>query len=90
MPLELRDARLFKAFAAGKSSIAEELLFPSQTGGALDPDNMIPDRFLAALQRAGIRAIRFCALRHTFGAMLTALSAPLNYVKEQMATRAFR
>jgi len=82
--LELRDARLLEAFAAGKSSVAEDFVFPSKTGGVLHPDNMIRDRFLPTLQRAGIRAIRFHDLRHTFGAMLIAAGAPLNYVKEQM------
>jgi len=82
--LELRDTRLFEAFAAGNSSIAEEFLFPSTTGSVLDPDNMIRDQFLPTLQTAGIRAIRFHDLRHTFGAMLIAAGAPLNYVKEQL------
>ena len=45
---------------------------------------MIRDRFLPLLQAAGIRAIRFHDLRHTFGAMLIAAGAPLNYVEEQM------
>jgi integrase len=45
---------------------------------------MIRDRFLPTLRAAGIRAIRFHDLRHTFGAMLIAAGAPLNYVKEQM------
>ncbi len=58
--------------------------FPVKTGGVLDPDNMIRDRFLPTLQAAGIRAVRFHDLRHTFGAMLMAAGAPLSYVKEQM------
>ena len=56
----------------------------SKTGGLLDPDNMVRDRFLPKLQAAGICAIRFHDLRHTFGAMLIAAGAPLNYVKELM------
>jgi len=82
--LELQDEKLLKAFSAGKSTIAQDFVFPSKTGGVLDPDNMIRDRFLPTLQAAGIRAIRFHDLRHTFGAMLIAVGAPLNYVKEQM------
>jgi integrase len=82
--LELRDARLLKAFAGGESSITKAFVFPSATGGVLDPDNMIRDRFLPNLEAAGIRAVRFHDLRHTFGAMLIAAGAPLNYVKEQM------
>jgi len=81
---ELRDVRLLEAFAAGKSSIADDFVFPAKTGSVLDPDNMIRDRFLPTLQTAGIKAIRFHDLRHTFGAMLIATGAPLNYVKEQL------
>jgi len=82
--LELQDDQLLKAFSTGKSTIAKDFVFPSNTGGVLDPDNMIRDRFLPTLQAAGIRAVRFHDLRHTFGAMLIAAGAPLNYVKEQM------
>ena len=82
--LELQDERLLKAFSSGKSAITQDFVFPSKTGGVLDPDNMTRDRFLPLLQAAGIRAIRFHDLRHTFGARLIAAGAPLNYVKEQM------
>jgi integrase len=82
--LELRHVRLLEGFAAGKSSLAEDFVFLSKTGGVLDPDNMTRDRFLPTLQAAGIRAIRFPDLRHIYGAMLIAAGAPLNYVKEQM------
>jgi integrase len=80
----LRDTRLLKAYADGRSSIADEFVFPSSTGGVLDPDNMVKNWYLPILQTAGIRAVRFHDLRHTFGAMLIAAGAPLNYVKEQL------
>jgi hypothetical protein len=60
--LELRDAKLLKAFAGGESSITKAFVFPSATGGVLDPDNMIRDR-LPTLEAAGIRAVRFHDLR---------------------------
>jgi integrase len=75
--LDLQDERLLKAFSAGKSTIVQDFIFPSKTGGVLDPDNMIRDRFLPLLRAAGIRAIRFHDLRHTFGAMLIAAGAPV-------------
>jgi integrase len=82
--IELCDAKLLTAFSQGKSSIAEEFVFPSKTGGYLDADNMIRDRFLPTPERVGIRSVRFHDLRHTFGALLIASGAPLNYVKEQI------
>jgi integrase len=82
--MELRDARLLDAFATAKSTIMEDFVFPSKTGGVLDPDHMIRDRFLRTLERAGIRSVRFHDLRHTFRAMLIAKWAQLNYVMEQI------
>ena len=82
--LELRDACLLRAFTEGKPNIAEEFVFPSPSGGVLNPDTMFKDWFLPTLEAAGIRAVRFHDLRHTFGARLIAAGAPLNYVKEQL------
>jgi integrase len=83
--LELRDKRLLDAFLEGESSIADELVFPSQTGDTvLDPDNLVHYYFLPALEKAGLRKIRFHDLRHTFGSLLIQDGASLTYVKEQM------
>jgi len=38
--LELRDARLLSAMMAGKTSIADDLVFPSQAGTVIKPDNI--------------------------------------------------
>jgi len=50
----------------------------------LDPDNLIDYYFLPALEKAGLRKIRFHDLRHTFGSLLIQDGASLTYVKEQM------
>ena len=50
----------------------------------LDPDNLVHYYFLPALERAGLRKIRFHDLRHTFGSLLIQDGASLTYVKEQM------
>jgi integrase len=58
--LELRDKRLLSAFQEGMASIADHLVFPSQTGDiVLDPDNLVHYYFLPALEKAGLRKIRF-------------------------------
>jgi hypothetical protein len=49
--VELRDGRLLAVMMAGKTSIADELVFPSQVGSAIKPDNIAP-RYL---ERAGER-----------------------------------
>jgi len=82
--LELRDRRMLKAFTAGKSSIADELVFPSPKGSVLDPDNLIKRYFLPAVEHAGLRRFRFHDLRHSYGSFLIQGGASLTYVKEQM------
>ena len=82
--LELRDERLVQAFAAGRASIMDELVFPSPEGSVLDPDNLYDRYFLPVLERAGLRRIRFHDLRHTFGSLLIQSGASPAYVKEQM------
>jgi integrase len=84
MLLELRDRRMLRAFTAGKSSIADELVFPSPEGNVLDPDNLVKRYFLPAIEHAGLRRIRFHDLRHSFGSLLIQGGASLVYVKEQM------
>jgi integrase len=82
--LELRDKRLLEAFLNGRTSIADDLVFPSKAGTVLDPANLIHYHFLPAVEKAGLRRIRFHDLRHTFGSLLIQGGASLAYVKEQM------
>jgi integrase len=82
--LELRDKRLLEAFLKGQGSIADDLVFPSKAGTVLDPANLVHYHFLPAIEKAGLRRIRFHDLRHTFGSLLIQQGASLTYVKEQM------
>jgi len=82
--LELRDARLLSSMMAGCTSIADELVFPSQVGTVIKPDNIVPRYMEPALEKAGLRRFRFHDLRHTFGSLLIQDCASLAYVKEQM------
>jgi hypothetical protein len=82
--LELRDARLLRAYLEGKNDISDGLVFPSPEGGILDPDNLYHRYFVPVLAKAGIRKIRLHDLRHSFGSLLIQVGASLTYVKEQM------
>jgi len=82
--IELRDARLLKAYLNGKQDITEDFVFPSLAGTVLDPDNLVHYYFQPALTKAGLRKFRFHDLRHTFGSLLIQDGASLAYVKEQM------
>ena len=82
--LALRDTQLLVAFQAGRTTIAEDLVFPNSAGAVLDPVNLVRRYFLPCVEKAGLRRIRFHDLRHTFGSLLIQDGAPLPYVKEQM------
>ena len=82
--LELRDTRLLAAMMAGKTGIADDLIFHSKVGTVLDPNNLVHYHFLPCLEHAGLRRFRFHDLRHTFGSLLIQDGASLAYVKEQM------
>ena len=60
------------------------LVFPNSDGNYLDVHNMAKRRFKPALSRAGIEAIRFHDLRHTFASQLLAKGAPMKYVQHQL------
>ena len=47
---------------------AEELVFPNSVGNFLD-DSKLRYRYTKALERAGLKRIRFHDLRHTFGTL---------------------
>jgi integrase len=82
--LDLRDKRLLQAFLDGKTSISDELVFPSKAGTPIKPDNIAKRYMTPALEKAGLRHFRFHDLRHTFGSLLIQDGASLTYVKEQM------
>ncbi len=82
--LDRHDQRLAQAKAEGRTSIAEELVFPSQAGTPLKPDNMAVRYMQPALTRAGLGKFTPHDLRHTYGSLLIQDGASLVYVKEQM------
>ena len=68
----------------------EDLVFGHpQLGTPLDRSKVLK-RFKAAARSAGVRAVRFHDLRHTFGTRLAAAGVPLRTIQEWMGHREYR
>jgi integrase len=80
----LLDLRADRLRASGAAEIASELVFPSEAGTPIEMNNFTARVFKPALTVAGLRAIRFHDLRHTFGSLLIQAGASLAYVRDQM------
>lgn len=61
-----------------------DLVFCTEEGKALDPDNLVKRRFLPTLRRAGVPRIRFHDLRHTHAALLIAQGESVRFIQEQL------
>ena len=82
--MSLRTRRLLEASEQSRTSIADDLVFPSQAGTPIKPDNIAVRYMQPALEKAGLRRFRFHDLRHSFGSFLIRDGASLAYVKDQM------
>jgi integrase len=62
----------------------DRLLFPSAVGTPLDPKNVVDRVFKVALTRAGLRALRWHDLRHSYASLQLAAGANIKYLSQQM------
>jgi integrase len=85
-----QENALLRAFQLGKTSIADELVFPSEAGTPISPDNIGPRYMQPALVQAGLRKFRFHDLRHTFGSLLIQAGVSPAYVQKQMGHRSIQ
>ena len=82
--IEQRDRCMLDAYLAGRSSIVDELVFPSKAGTPLDGGNVYARYFLPAIGKAGLRHFRIHDLRHTYASLLIQAGASLPYVRDQL------
>ena len=85
-----KESAFLRAFQFGKTSIADELVFPSEAGTPICPDNIGPRYMEPALEQAGLRKFRFHDLRHTFGSLLIQAGISPAYVQKQMGHRSIQ
>ena len=58
--------------------------FCNRHGDPIDPGKLSQREFLPALSRAGLRAIRFHDLRHTYTALLIAQGENIKFIQSQL------
>jgi len=69
---------------AGRIGVSDDLVFPSQAGTVIKPDNIVPRYMEPALEQAGLRRFRFHDLRHTFSRLLIQDGASLAWVHSKV------
>jgi integrase len=85
VPLAERLAREIETYRGCTSfSADDDLVFAHPATGRPYDASRLRKRFQAAAKRAGVRAIRFHDLRHTFGTQMAAAGAPLRAIQEWM------
>ena len=85
-----KESALLRAFQLGKTSVADDLVFPSEAGTPICPDNIGPGYMEPALEQAGLRKFRFHDLRHTCGSLLIQARISPAYVQKQMGHRSIQ
>ncbi|MBU4392535.1 MAG: site-specific integrase [Actinobacteria bacterium] len=61
-----------------------DLLFRNRAGGPINHRNMMTREFYPALNRAGVRRIRFHDLRHTYAALMISLGENIKFIQKQL------
>ncbi len=61
-----------------------DLVFCTEQGQPLEPDNLVKREFHTALERAGLRRIRFHDTRHTFASLLIANGEDIKFIQNQL------
>jgi integrase len=77
----LADLQLYRLMYPAKPG---DLIFRTDTGSPLDPDNWTKRRFLPMLEEAGLRRMGLHALRHTYASLLINQGEGIKYASKQL------
>jgi integrase len=75
-----QEGVLLWALQLGRTSIADELVFPQEAVAPICLDDFGARYMERALEKAGLRMFRFHHLRHTFGSLPIRAGVPPAYI----------
>ena len=82
--ISLKLERVIARHLADTEGDSGDLLFKNRVGGPISHQNMMNREFYPALERAGVRRIRFHDLRHTYAALMISLGENIKFIQKQM------
>jgi len=77
-------ANILSAHKENTGGAPNDLIFHNRAGNPIYHQNMMTREFHPALERAGIRRVRFHDLRHTFAALMISMDANMKWLQHQM------
>ena len=77
-------AEILRTHKERTSAGVDNLIFDNGSGNPIDGTNLLAREFHPALERAGIRRLRFHDLRHTYAALQTASGENFKFIQQQM------
>lgn len=79
-----RLVRILKQHIEQLSIKPDDLVFPNRAGNYMNAQNMMTREFYPALERAGVKRIRFHDTRHTYAGFLASHAFPLKFIQRQL------
>lgn len=76
--------RALKEWRLACPKTAENLVFPGELGGLMEPSHMKRRHFWPALKAAGVPRVRFHSLRHSYASILIEQREGLPYIQKQL------
>jgi len=80
-PMMVLELRKWKLVSGGNN---DKLVFPSEVGSPIGPQNLTRRYFKPALKVAGLPEIRFHDLRHTYASLLIEQGENIKYISSQL------
>lgn len=77
-------AAILGAYQEQHQAGPDDLVFRNRSGNPLNAQNMVTREFHPALEKAGLRRVRFHDLRHTYAALLISNGENIKFIQKQL------